>query len=294
MNGTLYVVATPIGNLEDITQRAINVLQNADIIAAEDTRKSMNLLNRFGINSKLVSNHKFNERLQVEYLVSQLLAGKNVAVISDAGTPCISDPGSVIVKNAVEAGIDVIGVCGASAVTTAISVSGFISTSFSFYGFLPKNPQEIKNVLNDAKQGTPSILVFYESPKRIIRTMELLDEVMPNANVCLCNDLTKLYERIYRGTSQEILDLLRKNPYAEKGEYTIVIEKPSINLEQNKEEMQLVPEAQIVDYMVRNNCTTKDAVRFLASAYKGKITKKELYAAALRLKQIFIDDQGES
>lgn len=170
MLGKLFVVATPIGNLHDMTQRSIDVLNSVDLIAAEDTRTSKVLLDNFNIKTKLVSNHKFNESSKVQSLIKDLLEGKSIAVISDAGTPCISDPGFILVREAIKNNIEVIGIPGACAVTTAISISGFEELSFSFYGFLPKEKKDILKFLELIKNDHSKVLVFYESPKRIIKS----------------------------------------------------------------------------------------------------------------------------
>jgi len=226
--GTLYIVATPIGNAGDITERAKQVLASVDLIAAEDTRASGLLLKSLNISNKLVSNYKFNEQHRVEYILGELERGASVAIISDAGSPCISDPGGVVVRAAAGRGFRVAAVCGASAVTAALSVCGLEYDAFTFFGFLPKTAKAIEKLLAAYTGGagwkpTQSLaLVFFESPKRIKKSMEVFAAVMPGASICLCNDLTKRYERIYRGTPCEVLDALLANPSAEKGEYTLV------------------------------------------------------------------------
>ena len=295
MSGKLYVVATPIGNLGDMTPRAIEALRSCDIIAAEDTRTSMNLLNKFEIRTKMVSYHKFNERSTCDNLINELLDGKNIALISDAGTPCISDPGSVLVKRAVESNIIVEGIPGACAVTTALSISGFDTNEFRFMGFFPRDNGEIKRFIQ--KLRTPSVYIFYESPKRIIKTLTLLDENLENVNICLCNDLTKKFERIYRGTPKEIIEELRDNPSAEKGEYTVVLntdvgdgvldvphDTSTIALSNN-----LSIEAILADIMIKHDCTLKAAVKIAAAEYN--LNKNEVYAASLRLKSLLTRQQ---
>ena len=293
-SGKLYVVATPIGNLGDITPRAIEILRSCDIIAAEDTRTSANLLNKFEIRTKMVSHHKFNERSTCDNLINELLDGKNIALISDAGTPCISDPGSVLVKHAVEHNITVEGIPGACAATTALSISGFDAKEFSFTGFFPRDNGEIKRFMQ--KLRVPSVYIFYESPKRIIKTLTLLAEALEDVNVCLCNDLTKKFERIYRGTPKEIIEELRDNPSAEKGEYTVVL-----NVMQTQENdadvgdaflsvpSNLSIEAILTDIMIKHDCTLKAAVKIAAAEYN--INKNDAYAASLRLKSLLTRQQ---
>jgi len=285
LTGTLYIVATPIGNAADITDRAKQFLTNADVVAAEDTRTTQTLFHLLGIKNKTVSNHKFNEKRQVDFLVSQLENGKNVALVSDAGTPCISDPGGVIVKAAADRGIRIVGVCGASSVITALSVCGFSFGSFTFYGFLPKETKEIRKTIETAAKSISDVSVFFESPKRIIKTLGIFADEAPETEICLCNDLTKKYERIYRGKPQSILDELLANPSAEKGEYTFVASlggesEPVIN-------DHLTLEAMIIDHIVKNSGSIKDAVQSLAGIHKGHIMKKEFYAASLNLRSLF-------
>jgi len=285
LRGVLYIVATPIGNVGDITDRAKRTLSEADIVAAEDTRTTQILFRLLGIKNKTVSNHKFNEKHQVDYLLSQLENGKNVALVSDAGTPCVSDPGGVIVKAAAERDIAVVGVCGASSVITAVSVCGFCSGSFTFHGFLPKETIEIRRVIEAARKSSTAVSVFFESPKRVKKTMELFVEETPGAELCLCNDMTKMYERIYRGTPGKILNELRGNPSAEKGEYTLVADFGGVP--ETVVDGTQSYEAMLVDHIVKNGGSIKEAVNALAQAHKGSITKKEFYAAALNLRSLF-------
>ena len=290
MSGKLYVVATPIGNLSDITPRAIEALRNCDIIAAEDTRTSTKLLNKFDIRTKIVSHHKFNERSTCDYLLRELADGKNIALISDAGTPCISDPGSVLVRRAVESGIIVEGIPGACAVVTAVSISGFDASGFSFMGFFPRDNGDIKEFLQELR--APGVYIFYESPKRIIKTLTLLAEQSEGANICLCNDLTKKFERIYRGTPKEILAELHDNPSAEKGEYTVVLEvilgDNVLDVPQSTA-ISASTESILVDIIINHNCTLKAAVKIAAAEYS--LNKNEVYAASLRLKTLLTRQQ---
>jgi len=288
MNGKLYIVATPIGNLGDMTPRAVEILREVDIIAAEDTQSSMTLLTKFDIKTKLVSNHKFNETGSADYFIRELLTGKNIAVISDAGTPCISDPGNVLVKRAVENNIEIVGIPGACAAVTAVSISGFDIKSFIFEGFFPRENSEAKKIIMKLKDN-PGVYIFYESPKRIIKTIELFGENLPDCNICLCNDLTKKFERIYRSNPVEVLEELRHNPSAEKGEYTIVVEIPDSSERINPFPTISVPsiESIIVDVMIKQKCTVKDAVKNIASDSAYDFGKNEIYAASLNLKKMF-------
>ena len=286
MSGKLYIVATPIGNLGDMTNRAVETLREADIIAAEDTKNSMKLLTKFEIKTKLVSNHKFNETSSVDYFIRELLDGKNIAVISDAGTPCISDPGNILVKRAVENAITVEAVPGACAAVAAVSISGFDIKSFVFEGFFPRENAGAKKITQKLKNN-PGAYIFYESPRRIIKTLEILAEHLPDCDICLCNDLTKKFERIYRGSPDKILSELRDNPSAEKGEYTVVIDVPDVGRDDSGAPSQST-EAMIVDVMVKQKCTVKDAVKYIAANQdKYNLGKNEVYAASLNLKNLF-------
>jgi len=280
--GTLYVVGTPIGNLGDMTPRAVEVLQNADLIAAEDTRTSALLLEKFGITgAKIVPNHKFNEQAAADGFVRDLLAGKNLALVTDAGMPCISDPGYLLVEAAVAAGVSVTVVPGACAAVSAVAISGFNALSFAFYGFLPRAAGDIRKVLRRIEKEYSPLSVFYESPNRIADTVEVVAEVLPQCKVCVCNDLTKLYERVYRGSPAEVLAELKANPNATKGEYVLIIYRDKTEEPVGE---RLSPEAMLVDCMVKNGVSAKEAVSLLATAKAAP--KRELYDAAVRLKEI--------
>lgn len=287
MIGKLYIIATPIGNLGDMTTRAIETLQAVDLIAAEDTRVSMTLLRHFDIKKKIVSYHRFNETARADSMIGELLDGKNIALISDAGTPCISDPGYVLVRQAVDAGIDVIGVCGANAAITALSISGFSLTSFAFYGFLPRKKSDMKKMLEIVAADHPLSAVFYESPKRIQETIAFIGQIFPDADICLCNDLTKKFERIYRGDPASIGRQLAENPDCEKGEYTIVLHKSIHDAPKQSDVEEVSIEAMLVDQIVKHGYSLKEAVGGLYEEKKGALPKKTIYAASLRLKEIF-------
>jgi 16S rRNA (cytidine1402-2'-O)-methyltransferase len=285
LSGTLFIVATPIGNAEDISFRAKRVLSEADIVAAEDTRTTQKLFRILDIRNKTVSNHKFNEKNQVDFLLSELENDKNIALVSDAGTPCISDPGGIIVKAAHERGIPVIGISGASSLVTALSVCGFCFDSFAFFGFLPRSAGEIKKAIDDARKSRAAVSVFFESPKRIKKSLEVFVDAAPGAELCLCNDLTKLYERIYCGSPQKVLEELHANPSAEKGEYTLVASLGTA--EEPVLERTWSLEAMLIDHIVKNKGSVKDAVKALAEEHRSSFTKKEFYAASLNLRSVF-------
>lgn len=294
MPGKLYVVATPIGNLEDITERARRTLEEVDIIAAEDTRSTKKLLSLLGLRGRTVSNHKFNEREQADALAAELLAGKNIALVSDAGTPCISDPGWALVSAAVRNGIEVIGVCGPSAPITALSVSGFEPTSFAFYGFFPREQGEALRFINRLAGADIRVSVCFESPMRMKKTLSLLSEHLPRAELCLCNDLTKLHERIYRGSPASVLAELEANPATEKGEYTLVIHLPIDEAVPEDEADKISPEALLVDSLVKNGGTLRDAVADVHKRLGDEYSKNELYSASLRLKELLGELSGDA
>lgn len=280
--GTLSLVGTPIGNLGDMSPRAVETLKNADLIAAEDTRTTAMLLEKYGITgAKVLPNHKFNEENAAAGFVRDLLAGKNIALVTDAGMPCVSDPGYLLVEAAVKAGVSVTAVPGPCAAVTAVAVSGFNALSFAFYGFLPRTAGDIRKVLRRVEKEYSPLSVFYESPNRIMDTVELVGEVLSGCRVCVCNDLTKKFERIYRGTPSEVLEQLKSNPNATKGEYVLLIERGKT--EEGAEE-KLSPEAMLVDRMAKEGVSAKEAVALLAA--EKVLPKRELYDAALRLREL--------
>lgn len=285
MAGKLYIVATPIGNLEDISARALEVLGKVDLVVAEDTRNSLILLNHFNIKTRIISYHKFNERKRTEDIINNLMNGESVALISDAGTPCISDPGYILVQSAAEQGIEAIGVCGACSATTAVSVSGFNCETFLFNGFLPREKGAAVKKLEELKTAPANIIIFYESPKRIIKTLLLINEAYPEAKVCLCNDLTKKYEKIYRGSVQKVIEELQQNVNHEKGEYALVVEKNVTVGVKQEEEVGI--EGKLVDIMLKKQVSLRDAVEELRLSCNGLYDRKSIYNASLALKELF-------
>lgn len=219
MKGKLYLVATPIGNLEDITLRALRILKEVDLIAAEDTRTTLKLLNHFEIKKPLISNHRHNEESREDILMAKLIAGQNIAVVSDAGTPGISDPGEVIAKKAIEEGIEVIPVPGACAAISALIASGLDTKEFSFYGFLPLNKKLRKEKLEELENETKTSIV-YEAPHKIKDTLKDLSNIIENRQVVLARELTKIHEEFIRGNIQEILNKSENL----KGEMIVLIE----------------------------------------------------------------------
>lgn len=219
MNGKIYLVATPIGNLEDITIRALNVLKEADIIAAEDTRHTLGLLNHFEISKPLISYYKQNERTKSDIILEKVREGKTVAVVSDAGTPGISDPGEEIVKKAIENNIEIIPIPGACAAINALICSGFSTREFLFIGFLSALKKEKKEKLEEIKYEKRTI-ILYEAPHKLKGTLECILETLGNRKIVLARELTKIHEEFIRGTVEEVLKKLDEI----RGEFVILIE----------------------------------------------------------------------
>lgn len=218
--GKLYLVATPLGNLEDITYRALRVLTEVDLIAAEDTRHTLKLLNHFGIKQKLISHFLHNERERSGEIIDKLLAGSNIALVSDAGMPGISDPGYLLVAEAVKKGITVVPIPGASAVVTALAASGLPTDSFWFEGFLPRKAKERTAILTELAEVKGTIII-YEAPHRLKVTIKHIYEVLGDREAVLARELTKVHEEFIRGRLSEIITWIEKSSI--KGEFTILI-----------------------------------------------------------------------
>ncbi len=265
----LYIVSTPIGNLEDITLRALRILKNADIVACEDTRRTKKLLLHYGLlNKKLVSYHEFNERTESKKLIEQMESGKSVAVVCDAGTPCISDPGYRIVKLARQRGIKVIPIPGASAAVAALSASGFPSDKFMFYGFLPRKEGQLRRSLTEIS-SLPYTVIAYESPHRILKTLEEIKDLMPKRKIGLYREITKLNEEFIDGTAEEIL----LNAKSFKGEIVLLF-PPSDNMAE-------VDLNNLIEKLRKEGKDFKETVK-LARNITGK-PKREIYQRALEI-----------
>jgi 16S rRNA (cytidine1402-2'-O)-methyltransferase len=273
--GTLYLVATPIGNLEDITLRAIRVLREADLIAAEDTRTSGVLLSHFEIHTPVTSYHEFNKLEKADYLVEQMLSGKTVACITDAGTPGISDPGEELVRKCVEEGIPVYSVPGPAACITAVTSSGLSCRRFSFEAFLPKDKRERQRVLDEIKDDTRTIII-YEAPHHLKKTLtELAGVLGGDRRLVLCRELTKRFEEKQQMTFSEAIDFYNENE--PRGEYVLVIEGKSKE-EQQAERQQAFSEMTLEEHMAlytAKGMSEKDAMK--AVARDLGTNKREIY-----------------
>lgn len=280
---TLYVVSTPIGNLKDISKRALDVLNEVSFILCEDTRVSIKLLNHYNVKKKLISYHKFNEDNKLD-LVIEKLKTDDVALISDAGTPLISDPGYLLVKRCRELGIEVIGIPGASALTNALAISGMDTRLFSFFGFLSMtNNKKFKEEIELIKNSSVKTIVIYESPKRIVKLVDKLKEEFPLSNLFIASDMTKLHERSFYGNINDVYNTIVKDDKIEKGEYVLVLEIKDNNKE--KEELEVTIEALLVNYMVKEKKSLKEALNFVSKEYT--INKNIVYNASLKLKELF-------
>ena len=279
MTGTLYLCATPIGNLKDITPRVLQTLQDVDIIAAEDTRNSIKLLNHFAIKTSMTSYHEYNKVDKADYLVEQLLQGKNIALITDAGTPAISDPGEVLVQKCQQAGVTVTSLPGACACITALTLSGLMTRRFCFEGFLPSDKKEKMQILEELREESRT-MILYEAPHRLIRTLTELYEAMGNRKVTLCRELTKKFETVLPTTFEEALALYEKEE--PRGEYVLVIEGKSYQAKK-EEERQAWQTMSVEDHMAYYEKGGKDKKTAMKQVAKDRgVTKREIYQYFLR------------
>ncbi len=278
MPGTLFLCATPIGNLEDMTFRAVRVLKEVDLIAAEDTRNSIKLLNHFEIKTPMTSYHEYNKIEKGHKLVDKLLEGMDIALITDAGTPGISDPGEELVRMCHEAGVVVTAIPGAAACITALTISGLGTRRFAFEAFLPADKKERAAVLEEMKNETRTI-VMYEAPHRLVRSLELLLETLGNRNVAICRELTKKHETIYKTTFSEALEYYKEE--APKGECVLVIEGRS-RKEMEEEAIAKWENLTIEEHMehyLSQNMDKKSAMKQVAKD-RG-VSKRDIYQALL-------------
>ena len=268
MSGTLYIVATPIGNLEDITFRAVRVLKEVDVVACEDTRQTRKLLDHYGIRKPQISYHEHNEKSRAVELLRELQSGKNIALVSDAGTPLIADPGYRLVDLAREAGIAVSPVPGPSAIVAALSASGLPSDSFLFHGFLPaKSSQRCK--LLDHLKTSESTLIFYETPRRIVEALGDIAAVLGPRPIVLARELTKFHEEFLRGTGAGLKQILEQRPSV-KGEFVLMIPKSG-----EAPEPENIPLKEAVENLIQQGVPKMDAVKSVAK--QRGLPKREVY-----------------
>lgn len=274
MAGILYLCATPIGNLKDMTERVVETLKEVDLIAAEDTRNSIKLLNHFEIKTPMTSYHEYNKIEKAEYLISQLQMGKNIALITDAGTPAISDPGEVLVRMCHEANITVTSLPGACAMITALTLSGLNTRRFCMEGFLPSDKKEKKEVLEELKDETRTI-ILYEAPHRLTKTLAELYELLGDREIALCKELTKKFENIFKTTLEKAIEYYEENE--PRGEYVLVLEGKSREekkQEKIKEWEQMTIEEHVAFYE-KEGIDHKEAMKLVAKD-RG-VSKRDIY-----------------
>ena len=274
MSGTLYLCATPIGNLGDITQRVLDTLAEVDLIAVEDTRNTIKLLNHFKIKKQMTSYHEFNKYDKAKQLVEMMKEGKNIAIITDAGTPGISDPGEEVVRQCFEAGIQVTSLPGPAACITALTMSGQKTRRFCFEAFLPKDKKEKVAVLEELKNETRTIII-YEAPHRLARTLKELRETLGNRQLTLCRELTKKYEEADKTTIDQAIE--KYNEKEPRGEYVLVIEGKSQEeiQEENKQKWESMTIEEHMEYYISQGNDKKSAMKLVAKD-RG-VSKRDIY-----------------
>ncbi len=279
MSGMLYLCATPIGNLEDITYRVLRILKEADLIAAEDTRNSIKLLNHFEIKTPMTSYHEYNKYEKGRYLIEQMQEGKNIALITDAGTPGISDPGEELVAMCYEAGIPVTSLPGPAACITALTISGLPTRRFAFEAFLPSDKKERAVILEELKRETRTI-ILYEAPHRLVKTLEELSENLGDRKIALCRELTKKHETVFRGSFLEAVSWYKDNP--PKGECVMVLEGRSREeMEQEaRQQWEDMPLEAHMEHYMSQGIDKKEAMKLVAKD-RG-ISKRDVYQALLK------------
>ena len=272
--GKLYICPTPIGNLEDITIRTLKILEKVDLIAAEDTRRSIKLLNHYDIKNKLTSYHEHNEKEKSKLLVEKLLEGKDIAQISDAGMPGISDPGERLIKKAIEAGIEIVVLPGATALITALVGSGLDTRRFFYEGFLPSKKRDRISRLKELA-GVETTLILYESPHRIKDTLKDMQDVLGNRKISAMRELTKLYEEAYRSDIIGLIETFSKT--APKGEFVLIVEGGE---EEQEAEKQVDIEWEL-EKLIEEGFTKKSSVKIVAEKYG--LAKNDVYKKSLEL-----------
>jgi len=278
MSGKLYLCATPIGNLEDITFRVLRTLKEVDLIAAEDTRNSIKLLNHFDIKTPMTSYHEFNKYDKAKYLVEKMLDGTNIALITDAGTPGISDPGEELVKQCYENGVEVTSLPGAAACITALTLSGLSTRRFCFEAFLPTDKKEKAQILESLKNENRTI-ICYEAPHRLVKTLEELFHTLGDRKITICRELTKKYETAFLTTFKEALEYYETNEA--RGECVIVIEGRTFQemVEESQEKWNEMPIEEHMDHYLNQGIDKKEAMKLVAKD-RG-ISKRDVYNALI-------------
>ena len=275
-SGILYVVSTPIGNLEDITLRALRVLKEVDLVAAEDTRRTRQLLTHYGIQKPLISYHEHNERRREDTLLEELREGKNVALVTDAGTPGISDPGEPLIRRAIREKITLVPIPGPAAAMAALSIGGLPTDRFLFYGFLPAKSSARKKML-DGLRKRPETLVFYESPRRLLALLKEAREILGDRQVAVAREITKVFEETWRGSLDEVLEKIGKEEV--KGEVTVIL---AGNTEQEAADPRAIRET-LQKCLEKSAASWKDAVERVAEELG--VGKREVYREALKMKE---------
>ena len=277
MKATLYLIATPIGNLQDISLRAIDTLKNVDLIACEDTRHTGQLLAHFSIKKKLTSLHQHNEKEKTKFILETIRRGGSVAYVSDAGTPAISDPGAFLVNQAHLDNLHIVPIPGPSALTTAFSAAGILSTQFQFVGFLPSSQSKCKKTLQDIFNMNMTT-IFYESPRRVIKTLAAIIDIFgPEQEVVIGRELTKLFETIYKDKAISLFDRISQNPNDQKGEFVIILSRTEKNSLAHSD----ISDEHMLKILL-NELPLNQAVKLTATILKKK--KKEVYNQALEMK----------
>lgn len=279
MQGKLYLCATPIGNLDDITFRVLQILKEVDLIAAEDTRHSIKLLNHFEIKTPMTSYHEHNKVEKARYLVEQMRNGVSVALITDAGTPAVSDPGEELVRQCYEAGIEVTSLPGPAACITALTLSGLSTRRFAFEAFLPADKKERQRVLGELVNETRTV-ILYEAPHHLVRTIEELLKTLGDRRLTLCRELTKKYETVWQTSFLKALEYFEKEE--PRGEYVLVIEgkKPEELLKEKQQDWQRMSVEEHVAWYEEQGTDHKEAMR-LAAKDRG-VSKRDIYQALLK------------
>ena len=293
MPSTLYIVATPIGNLDDMPPRVAATFGAADFVAAEDTRVTKKLLTVFDIDTPLTACHQHNEDTKGAYLADKMLADNiDIALTTDAGTPCISDPGYALVKACVDRGIEVLAIPGCCASISALSVSGFDTREFAFYGFLPREKKDLREKLLQMAHQVP-IAAVHESPFRVVELVEVVCDTLPGCRISASCDLTKLHEKTIRGTAEEVLAMLRANEKAEKGEYCLVLDLHDVHVEERKAAYDTSLEARIFELLMAGRDMREAGDALMQQGEKRNDVYRARTAVQKFLEELCEDDDDE-